>query len=677
MLLVRSNVRAVLCSSSSASVAIARRCWCQCQFQQQQQQQQQRRQKTTKTPTTTKTAKPTKATKTTKSASALGLDAPAKKPRKKRISEAGPKSNNSQELAREAAIKAAAKDKRNGILKHETELAKQLHDTTLWRAAGERNIAGDRHRVNVVSEGLGDDIVEYIKPSLLRHKGCDLIDIFPGPGLFSRKLHDLLEPRTHILMEPDAHVYRPMLEPLLQRPGTVLTTKSGIVWSELNQILSPEFLPHQTELDRSCEPERNDTLLVVANLATHPKRRFRTFDSVTQLVLFQFMSAIRNFNIFQKYGLVRMLVWVADSEESSLIPRCVQNRRRMSIEAELSTDWLYDVAGPDNASGWFQRDKNIDIESCQNVLARMRSNHIATPPGRETGLLKKVLAHPGDEEMVVAGQQPPEFERLYLPALAQHEEDFANAKIAARSPEYSRLLYLRHKVQWNDKRCASAFAHMQEAEQISRDLLTATDDASRAAVAAREAAWNGKIERLNKDLCKEFLLHRDNLRVFRQPQPVLSWDRRPCEPLRVEPTEFYPNIPCHLLDIQPKAMFPLLRDTGADSNHVADSFELILRSILATSKLSISMSLDRLYPGASEGIIPNCPSLRDPAQGGVPLGGFGEISSRALNEKQLIEIITAWEKWPFKPSFAELVGRIDEEPEMREEDDMPVPEPFA
>ncbi len=65
-----------------------------------------------------------------------------------------------------------------------------------------------------------------MKPSLERHVGCDLIDIYPGAGLWSRKLHEALQPRSHILMEPDK-IYKPFLEPLLSTPNATLVTKSA------------------------------------------------------------------------------------------------------------------------------------------------------------------------------------------------------------------------------------------------------------------------------------------------------------------------------------------------------------------------------------------------------------------------------------------------------------------
>ena len=81
---------------------------------------------------------------------------------------------------------------------------------------------GDKSRVNIVSDKLCDDILSYIGPSLERHRGCDIVDLYPGAGEWSSKLNQFLQPRSHVLLEPDADLYRPFLQPLLDQPGTTL-----------------------------------------------------------------------------------------------------------------------------------------------------------------------------------------------------------------------------------------------------------------------------------------------------------------------------------------------------------------------------------------------------------------------------------------------------------------------
>lgn len=178
--------------------------------------------------------------------------------------------------------------------------------------------------------------MERLKPSLEEYKGCDIIDINPGAGLFSSKLHNLIKPRSHILMEPDQGTYSQFLQPLVDEPGSTysLVPKSGIIWSELETIMNKEYLPHQ-EAYPASDPrlcEINKTLLVVANLAYHPEKPYKGFSSLTRMVLYQFLSAVKANSLFHRYGMVRMLLWVGDDERTKIIPRGLGSRRKAAVE---------------------------------------------------------------------------------------------------------------------------------------------------------------------------------------------------------------------------------------------------------------------------------------------------------------------------------------------------------
>src|ERR1700693_5894906 len=97
-----------------------------------------------------------------------------------------------------------------------------------------------------------DDTLTRLKPSLGKHIGCDIIEVNPGIGIWSEKLHNVLKPRTHILFEADHRLYQPILQPLLDAPGSTfkLIPKSGLVWGHMEKVLSDEYLPHQEPLVR-------------------------------------------------------------------------------------------------------------------------------------------------------------------------------------------------------------------------------------------------------------------------------------------------------------------------------------------------------------------------------------------------------------------------------------------
>ncbi|KAK4187875.1 hypothetical protein QBC35DRAFT_383944 [Podospora australis] len=555
-------------------------------------------------------------------------------------------------------------------------------------ARKKRGVTVDNTRINITSEALCDDVLTYIKSTLSpRHDGCDIVDLFPGVGVFSRKLNDLLKPRSHLLLEPDEDFYTPFLQPLLDRPGTKLLQKSGIIWEDLEEVLSPEHLPHQVKrkyrLDET--PERNDTLLVVVNLSMWPKRRFRTFHNVAALVLYQFMTSMRTAALFQQYGRVRMLIWVEESDKLPLLPRTLQRRRRLSVDVDLNTEWICEVAGPDKADaaltssseGWFRRDHNIDLKSMELALARMKEAGITTIPGRETADLKEYLEKVANGEYDPKGSMMGMTKRASKTAVWAEKiyEAWDRGEIEKGTALHKTLKTMRHLDSSNTKNLIKCMDQIDMRLQIEQKLIEAEakNDALALEVARElEAEWEAYMKEhfAKEKLRADFLLHRDNLIAIQSDPPLLAWDRRYAEPLRVKPEEFFPNVPCSLIDIQPAALDSILREKGPDTNRGGDMFELIAPSLIQAPTSPIEKVLEAAYVGAGTGVIPYCKSLTDPKQGGTPLKGpFGKLTPRLLNAAQLVDIAKAWSNWPFKPTWEDLVVRHTEsDVEVRESD---------
>lgn len=545
------------------------------------------------------------------------------------------------------------------------EVAHRLEQTNIWRPLGFKRAPGDHYRVNIVSDELCDDILNYIKPTLARHQGCDLIDVFPGAGVWSRKLSDALQPRSHLMLEPELATYQPFLEPLLQRPGAELLPESGIVWEHLSKVLTPTRLPHQVErkYKPSETPQRNDALLVSLNLSMYPKRRFRTFESLAQLVLFQLISSIRRGSILQKYGLVRMLIWVSDPDKNMILPHSVSTRKRFAVEAELSTDWVCEVAGADVPDEYdtslrieMRRSPSLDAEVTWNVLQRMRQQGIVTPPGRASRLMRQLLESGSD--FVPRGLEVPQPPRYLVDELAKLEADFERGLIEPASKERRRLAGLRTVLAQYWTRHRGVLQMLQEYDEVLRAYAEADGRRRRLVHAAKLGrAWDEMMRAANKEVRGRGLLHRDNMHVVRQDPPVLNWDRRYVDPLMVRPDEFFPNVPCALLDVQPKAAAAVLREMGPHSTRAGDMFDLILRIMTNGGLVPFREVVDTIWPGATDGVLRHCPSLMDPKVGGSPLPGWGELTTRTLNERQLVEFAEGWMKWPFRPEFVELVSR--------------------
>lgn len=613
-------------------------------------------------------------------------------------------------LSQVTQTRHAATTRKTGSKKHYFEptnpLAHKLKATGVWRQVAEKSdvvqkrrkrgerapakVAGDKSRINITSEPLVDDIIKYLGHSLDRHKGCDLISLYPGAGLWSQALHDRLQPRSHLLLEPDEALYTPFLQPLLKRDGVRLIPKSGIIWNDLDKVLTPEYLPHQKEIprDHNIPTPRNDTLLVSVNLAMYPKKKYQLFESISKLVVYQLISSMRTSTLFQKYGQVRMLVWIPADERTTTLPRTLHHRRRLSIEAELFSETVGEVCGPDgvfteDADGYSEQPDQaansnrrwgqLDLESVRLALCRMRDNGIVTPKGRETRLMQFFRNEGYDLDTPI---KPTEFivtidkkaQKQYDELLAAHTKSPFDIK----SDEYKRLKMLKNYLLWRDKNEHKSFEKFVAYHHVLQAYVAAgraTSPTEREELLQKakemEAALDKDWEKTPGYLQTIILLGRDQARMlFHQPPemgPVLAWDRRPYEPLTVTPYDFFPNIPCTLLDIQPKSIPVSLRAIGPGTNNSGGIFDLLLGVLLQRPVQPLAGQLDILWPGANDEIVPQLKALTDPEMGGSPMTGFGAMSCRALNQYQMMELLERYVEWPFRPSYADLVGRLSEE----------------
>ncbi|KAI1349732.1 hypothetical protein F5Y01DRAFT_287965 [Xylaria sp. FL0043] len=523
-------------------------------------------------------------------------------------------------------------------------------------SAGGKKPSGDRTRVNIVSDKLCDDIVSYIGSSLERHRGCDILDIYPGAGVWSSKLHQLLQPRSHVLLEPDAELYRPFLQPLLDQPGTTLVPKSGIVWRELTSILTPEYLPHQTVPDDLNV--RNDTLLVTANLCFHPKKRFLNFDSMASLVLHQFLDCIRTGGLFQRYGLVRMLIWTRLDDKTGFLPRTVQKRKRQALENDLTCEWVHEVVGNEAAlSGWYVREAAIDLAGRVDVINRMRAAKLQMPSGRESESFREALA---TKRVPVPGDQAPTFKRRYQDVLADlRAANSEQGGFAEDSDERKAMDTYRWRVVTDMRKAERLLLFSQKLREIIS--LRQSKTATAQEIAAAELEFQMELRGSPKLFVDEFVTYKDNLHAFLRTPPLLQWDRREYEPLEAQAEEFFPNVHCSLLDIQPRAPHPLMRHMGPKSNRAAETFDIVMSSLMHQPTHGVGPGLDGLWPGASDYILPRWKSAQDLSRGGFVFGLPGaEPAPRTLDAGQWEELFKLWMEWPFRPEFNDLVGRSHE-----------------
>ncbi|KAI0148930.1 hypothetical protein BJ166DRAFT_536493 [Pestalotiopsis sp. NC0098] len=562
-----------------------------------------------------------------------------------------------------------------------TPVAVQLKNTRVWeprlykpaspdkpaRKINAPAIAGDKQRVNIVSEKLCDDILSYIGKSLEKHKGCDLVDLNPGVGLWSSKLHEFLQPRSHVLMEPDADLYQDFLRPLLKKEGTSLVPKNGILWKDLNSVLSPDYLPHQKPLRRDDDGSNapNDTLLISFNLAFHPKKKFQSFESLATLILHQFLDSIKTSSLFHKYGQVRMLVWTRRDDKTKILPRLMQKRRRTAVDAEILCHNINEVVGWNGREQSFDRDRLIDRASAVATLKRMRAAGMKIPAGRETDIVKLAKVDSRTPKQLPApGTVPPVIDREYQTTL----EELKTLNPKKGTKDHRALLEGTWRENSYNRQVEGAHDILRKGSELSAAKLRR--ELSHEAIKSSEQELQHVIERLPTVNRSGFASIRDNLHLWQQAEPALLYDRRSHEPLLGAREEFYPNVETCLLDIIPKPVHRLIRDIGHGSSRAGESIELIQKALWAEPTAPINKALDTVWPGAADWIVPRCPSLRESTRGGVILDVKGlELNIRTLNKEQWVEIFEQWFQWPFRPEFVDLVSRsidvVDEDDPIR------------
>ncbi|ESZ91265.1 hypothetical protein SBOR_8358 [Sclerotinia borealis F-4128] len=546
---------------------------------------------------------------------------------------------------------------------------------------------GDRTRINIVNDALCDDILDRLKPSLLKHVGCDVIDINPGIGLWSSKIHDVLKPRTHLLMEPDAKKYIPYLQPLLDAKDSTYQhiPKPGTVWEHLGHVTTPTFLPHQVKLspDDPKINEPNNTLLVIANLGHFPRKRFRGFESISSLVLYQLLAAARSHALFHQYGLIRMLVWIPDMEKTTWLVRNIAQMRKNAVEAQITTKYIREIASSTEDNHRFVRDSEVAQKNSLDVISNMDRMGITTPKHRQGSMEIQARQSPVVRD-AVQGKDFDRFKRAWSDEYTKLRRKLdegtlqkfvkdgevvvaKGTKKKIYTYEFQRLLFLTSKIKvinFQGRLTDDLINDYNEINKFHGRLTESNPNSvtqrSRDKLKAMIEAYDAKVANLPIAAQKMYNVRLDGARI------PTEFEKRETEPLKVYAAEFTPPSQMCLLDVQPQALWPILRENYPENY---DIFEFIIGTMYATPVESVYESLEGLWPGALEYIVDQCPSLTDPSKGGS--FSLKHMSVRSMTNDMLKEIMEAWMKWPFRPSRFELLvksGSMVHDPDSAEED---------
>lgn len=531
---------------------------------------------------------------------------------------------------------------------------------------------------------LADDVLNYIGPSLKRHRRCDIIDINPGVCLWSAKLHKYLRPRTHLLLEPSKTYYDHFVKPLTERRRSKYRHSSLDTedWHTYQRIFDEKLIcpPTQKGLDQS---RPNDLLLLVANFARFPRRALFGFDSFAHMAVHQFFyQAIRAHSHVHAYGLIRMLLWMTDEDKDKIVPQDVYQRGKFALDMEMSgsVEVVVNSGKLSSEVGFYDQ----EMRSMQRVAETMDGNGMKPPPGRHslnyldaTSALSQEVRpatdsqniDPQKDNVMLRWEGSSELARLEK-AYAAGELNVTKTRSAqagdlqsrrrsrtSHDPRWQRLLQLRHhyKMLKSSYEKLTPLASLdEEIFQMELSLTNKTlsdDDSVRMTKEMQSKANEFKARRaeLNVTEQRRLAVLIDNRFARDRDVPLLQWDRRSFEPLRADKDEFFAPNHLSLLDFQPKP--PLVFDT-IDQSEDGQLASWFVSALFLRNASSVTAALDSCAPAAAEALIPQAPSVTDPRKGGRL--DPSELRVRVLTVEMVDELVKAWNDWPFRPSLSEL-----------------------
>lgn len=541
---------------------------------------------------------------------------------------------------------------------------------------------------------LVDDILNYIGPTLEKHKGCDILDLNPGAGLWSQKVHDFLQPRSHVLVEPQYDRFKSFLEPLLNAPDSKysLVQKDPCHLETYGTLVSDGVFPNQvfkSQQDPDAQ-KPNNSFLVIGSLAWDPKLPGLGFDSMAKQMFNHFVTASHSNTLIHAFGLARTLLWVQQEDFSHLLAESMAGMQKGNRYLEMTHNVNVIVNGGHtprkSGRGSIGRDPQYEIESTIRALQTGRSNGIELPSHRRgnvhrfaediatltngTGRIRGQAMHEYLAKQHIAGisavgllpgtfvehydqesELNREYPELHIPptllppgskarSTAQYKEhpDFAIIqKFSKKCAVLQNILRIKEKTE--------ATADLGEEIYLLECKILEMDDGPEKDELMKkldelEQTWHHAIENAPVNYIMAPAAEIDNRLALRTPpEPRLQWDRRPFEPLVMSPSEVWPQARLSLISAEP---IPML------AGQTVDWFEWVQDFVFGLFRQNtspINIALDKMQHGLSD-IIKDCPSLRDPKQGGRLQMHHLRVSM--LTMPMIEEMVTAYKAWPFK-----------------------------
>ncbi|KAF2827567.1 S-adenosyl-L-methionine-dependent methyltransferase, partial [Ophiobolus disseminans] len=546
-------------------------------------------------------------------------------------------------------------------------------------------------RTQIVSPRVCDDILKYIGHTLEKHKGCDILDINPGACLWSQKLHDFLQPRSHVLLEPSPEIFKQFLDPLLDAPDSTykLVSKDPLLLPTYKEIVDEGIFPHQIRVN-AADPngqDINNTLLVTGSLAWDPKLPGLGFDSMAKQIFHYFAGAAWSNDLFHAYGPVHMLLWTQSDDFTPMVAQSTSGMHRGNRMVEMTQDLNLVVASTrrdrSTGRGALGREPQYELESLVRALRSGRERGMEVPPHRRdftfdfakhiedvsggTGISSVAAVQNLMYSQHLQGIPPTGLSQGSLIEVTETErhlrDKYPDLPMAPPGDDHSALLQHLPKYPTSDletkfkmrRRLMTSVIRTKFAVEASADIgeqmylleceaLKMGEGPKKESIIKQvedlDLVWDQSIKALQSNYQLAPISEVDDRISLRHSlKPRIQWDKRPFEPLLFHEDEAWPRNRLSLVSAS-----PIPRPKG-ESDDYFEWVQDFVHAIFADPVKPVAFALDTMQHGLSE-IMKDCPSLRDPDRGGRLQ--MKHLRVRVLTMDIINELVRVYRDWPFK-----------------------------
>jgi transcription factor 1 len=534
-----------------------------------------------------------------------------------------------------------------------------------------------------------------------------LVDLFPGSAIFSSRLHDLLQPKSHILIEPDQFYFEPFLKPLLETPGStyrhVALQGNGAKaqWYGFRKAFNktiPELEISSPKSDIPTSSKLNNSVLILGNVSRMCKfGGGRGLESPFGLGLLRELSDdALSHSLLNQHGPARMLFWIPERYKHLIVPPSfVYSRSNLNARIETAYD-VSEVAGVQTSTelkharrpDYTERERNAHLKELDRraVVKRMQQAGLVLPKGREflnvyrskskskSGIeYRSPLSNTAKTVDALRNQIHQTQERLeelslWIPGkrVATQTPAIRKAcKAAFASITYPQCVGLKQQYQHyralyvNNERfsiladVALILTNIEAGYTDLKDqkMIDSESDDLRNLIKSLNQTFREMIEgdKTMPALIDDFV--EDQLTFYSSTSPSLL-ERRAYEPLQAQTSDFFPEADMTLMDFVPRGT-DLSVPGLADRQECTALLKTLLRNMFALKNQSVPEALDKAIGiNAGRDLVRMVPQITDIRKGGRLDPKYLRV--RALTPAMIEGLVKAFFEWPFKPENWQL-----------------------